>query len=136
MTRDENKDPAKNAAGTYLANTAKHITNGWLSYRFRNTNSIFNGVGFSGGYQMQFGRYAGSGPTQTPFADYIRFDAGVSYVRGKFSISALVSNLLDRKLFTQGSYTKLAKETPTAVSYYTYIYEVPRNGRISVKYNF
>jgi iron complex outermembrane receptor protein len=136
VTRDENKDPARNATGTYLANTARHITNGWLSYRFKNTSSIFNGIGFSGGYQMQFGRYAGSGPTQTAFADYIRFDAGISYVRGKFSVSGLVSNLLDRKLFTQGSYTKVAKETATSVSYYTYIYEVPRNARISVKYNF
>ncbi|MBB6271481.1 iron complex outermembrane receptor protein [Pedobacter cryoconitis] len=136
VTRDENKDPAKNATGTYLANTAKHITNGWLSYRYRNASSIFNGIGFAGGYQMQFRRYAGSGPTQIPFADYIRFDAGISYVKGKFEITGLVSNLLDRKLFTQGSYTKLAKETATAVSYYTYIYEVPRNGRISVKYKF
>lgn len=136
VTRDENKDPAKNATGTYLANTAKHITNGWLSYRYRNANSILNGIGFSGGYQMLLNRYAGSGTTQTPFADYIRFDAGISYVRGKFSITGLVSNLLDKKLFTQGSYTKVAKETATSVSYYTYIYEVPRNGRISVKYNF
>lgn len=126
----------KNATGTYLANTAKHITNGWLSYRYRNANSILNGIGFSGGYQMLLNRYAGSGTTQTPFADYIRFDAGISYVRGKFSITGLVSNLLDKKLFTQGSYTKVAKETATSVSYYTYIYEVPRNGRISVKYNF
>ena len=136
VTNDENKDPARNAEGTYLANTAKHITNGWLSYRIRNENSILNGVGFTGGYQMQLSRYAGSGPTQTEFPDYIRFDAGLSYSRGKFSVSALMNNLLDRKLFTQGSFTKLATETPTSVSYYTYIYEMPRNVRISAKYEF
>ncbi|SEA48578.1 TonB-dependent receptor [Pedobacter hartonius] len=136
VTRDENKDPARNATGTYLANTAKHITNGWLSYRYRNPNSVFNGIGFSGGYQMQLSRYAGSGPTQTTFADYIRFDAGISYTRGKFSVSALVNNLLDRRLLTQGSYTKLAKETATSVSYYTYIYEVPRNARFTARYDF
>jgi iron complex outermembrane receptor protein len=136
VTRDENKDPARNATGTYLANTAKHITNGWLSYRYRNPNSVFNGIGFTGGYQMQLSRYAGSGPTQTTFADYIRFDAGISYARNKFSISCLVNNLFDRRLLTQGSYTKLANETATSVSYYTYIYEVPRNARVSAKYNF
>jgi iron complex outermembrane receptor protein len=136
VTNDENKDPLRNQEGSYLANTAKHITNGWLSYRIRNENSIFNGVGFTGGYQMQLSRYAGTGVTQTKFNDYIRFDAGVSYAKGKFSVSALMNNLLDRRLFTQGSFTKLATETATSVSYYTYIYEMPRNVRISAKYDF
>jgi iron complex outermembrane receptor protein len=136
VTNDENKDPLRNQEGSYLANTAKHITNGWLSYRIRNENSILNGVGFTGGYQMQLSRYAGTGVTQTKFNDYIRFDAGVSYAKGKFSVSALMNNLLDRRLFTQGSFTKLATETATSVSYYTYIYEMPRNIRISAKYDF
>lgn len=136
VTNDENKDPLRNQEGSYLANTAKHITNGWLSYRIRNENSILNGVGFTGGYQMQLSRYAGTGVTQTKFNDYIRFDAGVSYARGKFSVSALMNNLLNRRLFTQGSFTKLATETATSVSYYTYIYEMPRNVRISAKYDF
>lgn len=136
VTNDENKDPLRNQQGSYLANTAKHITNGWLSYRIRNENSILNGVGFTGGYQMQLSRYAGTGVTQTKFNDYIRFDAGVSYAKGKFSVSALMNNLLDRRLFTQGTYTKLATETATSVSYYTYIYEMPRNVRISAKYDF
>jgi iron complex outermembrane receptor protein len=43
---------------------------------------------------------------------------------------------LDRRLLTQGSYTKLATETATSVSYYTYIYEVPRNARLSITYRF
>lgn len=136
VTNDENKNPATNTEGTYLANTAKHITNGWLSYRLKNSDSFFDGLGFSGGYQMQFKRYAGSGQTQTMLPDYIRFDAGVNYTRGKFSVSALMNNLLDRKLFTQGSYTRLATETPTSVSYYTYIYEMPRNVRLTAKYEF
>ncbi|MCX2480306.1 TonB-dependent receptor [Pedobacter sp. MC2016-15] len=136
VTNDENKDPARNAEGTYLANASKHITNGWLSYRFRNTNSFLNGFGLAGGYQMQFKRYTGSGPTQTMLPDYVRFDAGINYAKGKFSISALMNNLLDRRLLTQGSYTKLAAETATSVSYYTYIYDIPRNVRLTAKYEF
>lgn len=136
VTKDLNTNPLRNLQGSYLANTAKHITNGWLSYRYVNANSIFNGIGFSGGYQMLLNRYAGTGVSQTKFADYIRFDLGASYNRGKFSISALMNNLLDRRLMTQGSYTKLATETATSVSYYTYIYEMPRNVRISTKYTF
>lgn len=136
VTNDENKNPATNLEGTYLANAAKHITNGWLSYRFRNTNSFLNGFGLSGGYQMQADRYAGSGQTQMKLPLYVRFDAGVNYAKGNFSLSALMNNILDRRLITQGSYTRLAAETPVSVSYYTYIYEVPRNVRLTAKYNF
>jgi len=136
VTNDENKNPATNLEGTYLANAAKHITNGWLSYRFEDDQSILNGFGLTGGYQLQADRYAGSGQTQMKLPLYVRFDAGVSYAKGKFSLSALMNNILDRRLITQGSYTKLAAETATSVSYYTYIYEVPRNVRLSAKYNF
>jgi iron complex outermembrane receptor protein len=122
--------------GRPTPNSVKHITNGWLSYRFRDENSILNGFGLTGGYQLQLGRNAGSIATPFKLPEYIRFDAGASYERGKFSISVLVNNLLDRKLFTQGSYSKLATETATSVSYYTYIYEVPRNARLSLTYRF
>jgi len=122
--------------GRSIPNTAKHITNGWLSYRFKRAGSVLNGIGFTGGYQMQLERNAGS--TSTPFAlpAYFRFDAGTSYEKGKITISAVVNNLLNRKLLTQGSYSKLAAETATSVSYYTYIYEVPRNARLSLTYRF
>ncbi|WP_285008278.1 TonB-dependent receptor [Pedobacter faecalis] len=117
-------------------NSVKHITNGWLTYRHRKPGSILNGFGLSGGYQIQLDRYAGS--TSLPFMipNYYRFDAGASYEKGKFTISAVVNNLLDRRLLTQGSYTSVASPTPTSVSYYTYIYEVPRNGRVTLTYRF
>lgn len=136
VTKDNTTDPAKNLVGSHVANSVKHITNGWLSYRFKKEGSIFNGFGLTGGYQLQLDRFTGSNAREPNLPDYIRFDAGASYEKGKITISALVNNLLDRKLFTQGSYTKLATETATAVSYYTYIYEMPRNARVTIAYRF
>jgi len=136
VTKDNTPDPAKNLVGSHVANSVKHITNGWLSYRFKKDGSIFNGFGLTGGYQLQLDRFTGSNAREPNLPDYIRFDAGASYEKGKITISALVNNLLDRKLFTQGSYTKLATETATAVSYYTYIYEMPRNARVTIAYRF
>lgn len=133
VTKDATLDPTKNLVGSYLANSVKHITNGWLSYRYKREGSVFNGFGLVGGYQFQFDRFVGSNARESNFPDYIRFDAGASYEKGKITVSALVNNLFDRKLFTQGSYTK---ETATSVAYYTYIYEVPRNARITVSYRF
>ncbi|WP_295771630.1 TonB-dependent receptor [uncultured Mucilaginibacter sp.] len=122
--------------GNRVPNSAKHITNGWLSFRVDDENSIFKGFGLSGGYQIQLGRNAGSTTSPMRLPAYYRFDAGASYEKGRITISALVNNLLDRRLLTQGSYTKLAQETATSVSYYTYIYEYPRNGRITIAYRF
>lgn len=138
VTKDATVDPAKNLIGSYVANAPKHITNGWLSYRFKKQGNLLDGFGVSGGYQFQFGRVVGSNVRSSNFADYIRYDAGVSYERGKFTISALVNNLLNRKLFTQGSYSA-ASATVAAqggVGYYTYIYDMPRNARVTLTYKF
>jgi iron complex outermembrane receptor protein len=113
-----------------VANAAKHISNGWLSYSFKKQGALLNGFGLSGGYQYQAKRVAGTGFTKSNLPDYIRFDAGLSYTKGKFNISAVVNNLLDRKLFTQGT----APATPAG--YYTWIYDMPRNARITATYKF
>ncbi|SHG37984.1 TonB-dependent receptor [Pedobacter caeni] len=120
----------KNLKGTFVANAAKHISNGWLSYSFKKQGALLNGFGLSGGYQYQGKRVAGTGFTEPNLPDYIRFDAGLSYSKGKFNISAVVNNLLDRKLFTQGT----APATPAG--YYTWIYDMPRNARITATYKF
>jgi iron complex outermembrane receptor protein len=114
----------------------KHITNGWLSYRLRKPGFFLNGFGLTGGYQIQMSRNSGTIAIPMKLPQYYRFDAGASYEKGKIGLSFLVNNLLDRRLLTQGSYTKLAAETATSVSYYTYIYEVPRNARLSLTYKF
>ena len=128
VTKDESV--IKNLKGTYVANAAKHISNGWLSYSFKKQGALLNGFGLSGGYQYQAKRVAGTGFTKSNLPDYIRFDAGISYTKGKFNISTVVNNLLDRKLFTQGT----AAATPAG--YYTWIYDMPRNARITATYKF
>ncbi|WP_316801505.1 TonB-dependent receptor [Pedobacter frigidisoli] len=130
------EDAKPELIGRHTPNSAKHITNGWLSYRYQKQGSLLNGFGLSAGYQIQLDRYAGSTSVPLMLPDYYRFDAGASYEKGRITISAVVNNLLDRRLLTQGSYTKLATETATSVSYYTYIYEVPRNARLSLTYRF
>ena len=135
-TKDLNPDPVNNQTGAYVGNSVRHITNGWLSYRLRKPGFILNGFGLTGGYQLQLDRFSGRSARTANLPDYIRFDAGASYEKGKLSLSVLVNNLLDRRLLTQGSYTKLATETATSVSYYTYIYDMPRNARVSLAYRF
>jgi len=131
------KDANPLLIGRHVPNSVKHITNGWLSYRLKNANSVLNGFGLTGGYQLQFDRYAGSTASPMKLPAYVRFDAGASYEKGKITISALVNNLLDRRLLTQGSYTNLgSRETATSSSYYTYIYDMPRNARVSLTYRF
>jgi len=138
VTKDLTVDPTKNLVGSYLANSVKHITNGWLSYRFKKQGSVLDGFGLTGGYQFQFGRVIGSNARESNFADYIRYDVGASYERGKFTISALVNNVLDRRLFTQGSYSaaNAAAIAKGGVGYYTYIYDMPRNARVTLTYRF
>lgn len=118
--------------------SVKHITNGWLSYRYRKSGSLLDGFGLTGGYQVQLGRNSGTIALPLELPEYYRFDAGASYDKGKFTLALVVNNILDRRLLTQGSFTKINEKlvSPTNVDYYTYIYEVPRNARLSLTYRF
>ena len=134
VTKDTNPDNV----GRKLPGVVKHITNGWLSYRFKKQGSLLNGFGLTGGYQVQIGRNSGSIAVPLELPEYFRFDAGASYEKGRFALSLLVNNLLNRRLLTQGSFTKIDPKlvTDANVDYYTYIYEVPRNARLSLTYRF
>jgi len=133
VTKDETNAAGVNLTGTYLTGTAKHITNGWLSYRFHNPYSFLNGFGLSGGYQFLLSRFAGANLTEPNFIDYYRFDVGASYERGKFLVSGVVNNILNRKLYTSGS---IATNPAAANSLYNWIYDLPTNFRISMAYRF
>ncbi|RXF71050.1 TonB-dependent receptor [Arcticibacter tournemirensis] len=132
------KDNNPELVGRHVANSVKHLTNGWLSYRYKKQGSLLDGFGLTGGYQIHLDRYAGTTARPLMLPEYYRFDAGATYEKGKLSVSCLVNNLLDRRLLTQGSYNQLdpKKVTPTNVNYYTYIYEMPRNARLSIAYRF
>jgi iron complex outermembrane receptor protein len=114
--------------GNQTPNTNRHTTNGWLSYRF--SKGVLNGFGINGGFQWLAGRFVGT--TQTPnMPEYLRFDAGVSYQKGKFGINMLVNNLEDnRKLLTAMSFPS---GTGTA-AFYSYIVEARRNMRMTLTY--
>lgn len=132
------KDSNPLYVGRPVAGSVRHITNGWLSYRFRKEGSLLDGFGLTGGYQLQFGRNSGTIAAPLELPKYTRFDAGASYDRGKFSLAVLVNNLFDRRLLTQGSFTRIDPKVATEAnaSYYTYIYDMPRNARVSLTYRF
>ncbi|HEX6429148.1 MAG TPA: TonB-dependent receptor, partial [Niastella sp.] len=118
----------KTTVGNQTPNTNRHITNGWLSYRF--SKGVLNGFGINGGIQWLADRFIGT--TKNPnMPDYIRADGGVSYQKGKFGISMLVNNLVDnRKLLTAASLPTSSANT----SFYSYIVEARRNMRMTVTY--
>ncbi|BAV07140.1 iron complex outermembrane recepter protein [Filimonas lacunae] len=123
--------------GIWTANTAAHITNGWLQYRVQ--RGAFEGFGVNGGIQWQADRYIGS-TTVANFPNYFRGDAGLSLQRGKYNISVLVNNVFNNlKLLTAGSTTsaqQYQKNLYNAVNYYSYIVEARRNFRMTISYRF
>jgi len=124
----ESEQVTVKTVGNQTPNTNRHTTNGWLSYRF--SKGVLNGFGINGGFQWLAGRFVGT--TQTPnMPEYLRFDAGVSYQKGKFGINMLVNNVEDnRKLLTAMS---LPGGTGTA-AFYSYIVEARRNMRMTLTY--
>ncbi|HEY8896180.1 MAG TPA: TonB-dependent receptor [Niastella sp.] len=124
----ESEQVTVKTVGNQTPNTNRHTTNGWLSYRF--SKGVLNGFGINGGFQWLAGRFVGT--TQTPnMPEYLRFDAGVSYQKGKFGINMLVNNVEDnRKLLTAMS---LPSGTGTA-AFYSYIVEARRNMRMTLTY--
>ncbi|WP_207515368.1 TonB-dependent receptor [Longitalea luteola] len=120
----------KKTVGNQTPNTNRHITNGWISYRF--SSGVLNGFGVNGGIQWLADRFIGT--TKTPnMPNYFRADGGVSYQKGRFGVSMLVNNLLDdRKLLTAGS---LPSGTGNR-AFYSYIVEARRNMRMTFTYKF
>jgi iron complex outermembrane receptor protein len=120
--------PEKTTIGNQTPNTNRHTTNAWLSYRF--SKGVLNGFGINGGAQWLAGRFIGT--TKTPnMPEYLRFDGGVSYQKGKFGINMLVNNLLDNRALL----TAASLPTSTAItSFYSYIVEPRRNMRMTVTY--
>lgn len=121
--------PEKTTIGNQTANTNRHTTNAWLSYRF--SKGVLNGFGINGGAQWLAGRFIGNN-TKTPnMPEYLRFDGGVSYQKGKFGINMLVNNLLNnRKLLTAASLPSGTGD----LYFYSYIVEARRNMRMTLTY--
>ncbi|PTT77409.1 MULTISPECIES: TonB-dependent siderophore receptor [unclassified Chryseobacterium] len=119
-------DPAR--IGVQSPGNAKNVQNTWLSYRFE--NGMLKGFGISAGYQYQGGRQSWFGTTakyDQRLEDYFDTNFGISYAAKKFDVNLLLNNTLNRKLYSgyrsdDGSYA--------------WIYNAPRNWRLSVGYKF
>ncbi|MBZ4188073.1 TonB-dependent receptor [Niabella beijingensis] len=123
--------------GNITPNTAKHTGNTWLNYRIQ--KGRLEGFGLMGGISGMWNRYVGN--TKDPnFPNYVRADGGISYQRGRYSISLLVNNLANhQRLLTAGSFsspTPALAEKVGAVPYYSYIVEARRNFRMGITYRF
>lgn len=123
----KDRNPAR--IGNNLDGTAKHISNGWATYRIQDGKVA--GLGFSVGYQYEAGRAGWPVVENKNLPDnFFSLDAGASYVKKNYNISLLVNNLTDRYNYT-GFY-------PGAWGYKHYGWRAlaPANFRLSVSYTF
>ncbi|WP_261510410.1 TonB-dependent siderophore receptor [Chryseobacterium paludis] len=122
------KDNVLTRIGQQSPGNAKNVQNTWLSYRFENGN--LKGFGLSAGYQYQGGRqswFGTSAALDQSLEDYFDTNFGISYAAKKFDVNLLLNNALNRKLYSgyrsdDGSYA--------------WIYNAPRNWRLSIGYKF
>ncbi len=120
------KDTDPKNVGIAVPGSTKHITNGWLSYRF--SDKTFRGLGVSLGYQYQNGRsswYVFDGTDQS-LPDYFRMDGSVSWQSSHYSVALNVNNILNAYLYSGAPYGNM----------YYWQTEAPRNLRITVGYKF
>ncbi len=105
---------------------AKHVANGWLTYRI--PEGALKGLGFSGGFSYQKDRstWSWDATNQKNLPDYFRLDGGISWQNDRLSVAVNVFNLLDKYLYSGAPYA----------SFYYYQAEPPRNFRASIGYRF
>ncbi|MFD1820193.1 iron complex outermembrane recepter protein [Pseudarcicella hirudinis] len=120
------KDSQSDKVDVAVPGSTKHVTNGWLSYQFK--DQTLKGFGLSLGYQWQIDRsswYVFDGTNQS-LPDYFRMDGGLSWRNEKFTVALNVNNLLDKYLFSGAPYGSL----------YYWQTEAPRNTRVTIGYKF
>ncbi|MDF9799029.1 iron complex outermembrane receptor protein [Catalinimonas alkaloidigena] len=120
------EDTEESNIGNSVPGFAKHLTNGWLAYRF---NNVLEGFGISLGYQWQLDRssWSWAGSTgQEALPDYFRMDGSISWQNDNFNVALNVNNILDEYLYSGSAYS----------TYYYWQTEPPRNFRLSLGYKF
>ena len=116
----------EDADGNKVIGFSKHITNGWLNYKFQERK--LNGFGVSLGYQYLIDRstWAWGSDGETDLPDYFRMDGALSWENDKFRVALNINNLLNEYLYSGADYG-------------TYVYwqsEPGRNFRVSLNYKF
>lgn len=114
--------------GSSIDGYAKHLTNGWLSYRFNEPK--IKGLGVSLGYQYMIdrkaGAWGGTNPLNQSLPDYFRLDGAINWQGKTTSIGLNVNNILDKYLYTGAPYS----------SYYYWQAEPGVNFRLNVGFKF
>ncbi|APA65055.1 TonB-dependent receptor [Maribacter sp. 1_2014MBL_MicDiv] len=121
----EDTDPEN--IGQRVAGHAKHITNGWLNYKFSEESKL-HGFGGSLGYQYQIDRstWSWGADNESQLPDYFRLDGALSWSNDKLRVQLNVNNLLDEYLYSGSNYA----------AYLYWQSEPGINGRVTVTYNF
>ncbi|NIJ51770.1 TonB-dependent receptor [Dyadobacter arcticus] len=122
--------------GDPIPGFAKHTANGWLSYKVQ--NGALKGTGISGGFT-----YLGNRATSTwsdtdntyNLPDYFKLDGGVFWEKDKIRLTLNVFNILDKYLYSGGTYGFNTADGDPVTSYYWQA-EAPRNYRLSLAYKF
>lgn len=120
------KDKNPTLIGNKIKGHAKHITNGWLNYRF-NEKTALKGFGISVGYQYQADRstWDWGSDNKSNLPNYFRMDGALSWQNSKWRVALNVNNLLNKYLYSGANYG-------------TYVYwqaEPGVNGRLFISYN-
>ncbi len=99
LTRDREPSPTL-PVGRRLPNVAEQQFQGWVKYGIQ--DGPLRGPSFSLGAIYLSERY---GNLNTTFAmpGYTRVDASIRYAKGRYSLGANATNLLDREYFSSGS---------------------------------
>ncbi|WP_073096445.1 TonB-dependent receptor [Leeuwenhoekiella marinoflava] len=116
----------EDADGNKVVGFSKHITNGWLNYKFQ--ESKLHGFGVSLGYQYLVDRstWAWGSDGETDLPDYFRMDGALSWENNKFRVALNINNLLNEYLYSGADYG----------SYLYWQSEPGRNFRVSLNYKF
>lgn len=111
----------------------KHIQNTWLNYKLPFDD--LKGFSISGGYQLQAGR-AGrySQEDNLNIAPIFRLDGGLGWSNNRFSVNAIVNNILNRFNYGSAWVTPVVVKPTTGL--YAYVPYPPREFRLSVGYSF
>jgi len=120
------KDTREDYIGNVVPGFAKHLANGWLTYKVG--KGALEGFGVSAGFTYQADRttWSWAADTQKELPDYFRLDGGLSWQNNNLTIRANVFNILDKYLYSGSAYA----------TYYYYQAEAPRNARLSVGFKF
>lgn len=98
ITKDD-KNPEM--VGRATPNRIRHIQNTWVDYSL--PRKVLDGFSVSLGYQYMAGRterFTSAEPAD--MKNIFRMDAGVAYVKRKFSINFMVNNVFDSHQYTTG----------------------------------